>query len=259
MIVTTARNQEQLHEKAEEVAKAVQGVFVPRNDHSISHLCQLYKTDRLLLVTKEGIQCVFCDNQTHPFVFHPNAAMLRIRNLLSGGNDPLQEAAGLKEGMTVLDCTLGLGADAIVASFIVGPSGQVTGIESEAVLATIVQDGLKSKVTTNRAVDEAMRRIEVVCADHLTYLKECPSKHYDVIFFDPMFEKTVHQSSGLAPLKQLANYSDLREDAVREAKRVAKKRVILKDSRQSTRFERLGFTPLRRPNASFWYGIIEVE
>jgi 16S rRNA G966 N2-methylase RsmD len=259
MIVTTARNQEQLQDKAKEVAQAVNGRFVPRNRYSIEELCRHYQVDQLLLVTRQGIQCVFCDNQEQPFVFHPNAAMLRIRNLLHGGNDPLQDAAGLTEGMSVLDCTLGLGADAIVASFIVGPRGQVVGIESVPVLASIVQDGLKTKETENKAVNQSMRRIKVICADHLDYLKQCQTNQYDVILFDPMFEKTIQSSTGLAPLKRLANYNDLKEEAVQQACRVARKLVVLKDSRHSSRFKRFGFTPLVRSHASFWYGIIDVE
>lgn len=41
-------------------------------------------------------------------------------------------AAGLSEGDTFLDCTLGLGSDAIIASMAVGETGSVIGIEKTA-------------------------------------------------------------------------------------------------------------------------------
>lgn len=258
MLVTTARNQAHLEPKARRVAQELKGIYIPRERHSLAELCRLYGHKSLLVVTTQGLKCFHCD-EDKPFFFHPNAAMLRIRNLLENGQDPLQRASGLEAGMTFLDCTLGLGADSIVASFIVGSQGKVVGVEEVPVVATIVRDGLQTFETENGRINEAMRRIQVICADHLEFLKQCKDKEFDVVYFDPMFESTVNKSSGIAPLKRLASYADLRKEAVREACRVAKRRVVLKDSRHSSRFERLGFTPLIRPNASHWYGIIEVE
>lgn len=258
MLVTTARGQEHLEEKAKQVAQELKGRYIPRNNQSIADLCRRFGVNDLLVVTTQGLKCYPCA-EGKPFVFHPNAAMLRIRQLLQGRQDPLQRYAGLKEGMSFLDCTLGLGADSIVASFLVGPGGKVVGVEQVPVVAAIVKDGLQTFETDKKVINEAMRRIQVICADHLSYLKQCEDNQFDVVFFDPMFESTVDASAGIAPLKRLASYADLREEAVREACRVAKRRVVLKDSRHSTRFERFGFTPFVRPKASHWYGIIDVE
>ncbi|EGL81892.1 protein of unknown function DUF548 [Caldalkalibacillus thermarum TA2.A1] len=259
MLVTTARKQDHLESKAKQVAQRLGVPFVKRRSYSIQALCRTYEADHIVLVTSEGIKCAFCDGKEKPFFFHPNSAMLRIRRLMRGEEDPLAKAAGLKEGMSVLDCTLGLGADAIVASYIVGEKGRVVGIESVPVLACIVQDGLKTFETEQKAVNEAMRRIEVICNHHLSYLKQCADNQFDVVYFDPMFERTVQRSMGIAPLKRLANYEELKPEAIQEARRVARKRIVLKDSRESPRFEALGFTPLIRPHASFWFGIIDLE
>ncbi|MDQ0337352.1 16S rRNA G966 N2-methylase RsmD [Caldalkalibacillus uzonensis] len=259
MLVTTARKQEHLESKARHVAQELGLPFVRRRSYSIRALCHIHQADHIVLITTEGMKCVFCDGEQQPFFFHPNSAMLRIRRLLRGEEDPLGKAAGLEEGMSVLDCTLGLGSDAIVASYLVGEKGRVVGVESVPVLAYIVQDGLRTRETEQKAVNEAMRRIAVFCDHHLSFLKQCANNQFDVVYFDPMFEQTVHRSMGIAPLKRLANYEELQRSAIEEAKRVAKKRIVLKDSRESPRFEALGFKPIVRPHASHWFGIIELE
>ena len=67
---------------------------------------------------------------------------LRIKHLASGQPDSMVTAAGLKKGDHVLDCTMGMGADAIVASFVVGDQGRVVSLESEPVIAAITGHGL---------------------------------------------------------------------------------------------------------------------
>nr|WP_295971709.1 hypothetical protein [uncultured Bacillus sp.] len=47
-------------------------------------------------------------NAKENIFFHPNLAMVRAKRMLNGQVDPLITAAGLKEGMSFLDCTLGL-------------------------------------------------------------------------------------------------------------------------------------------------------
>jgi hypothetical protein len=73
-----------------------------------------------------------------------------------------------------------------------------------------------------------------------------------------MFEETV-DSSGIAPLRSFASYSDLTMDAVIEAKRIAKKRVVLKDHFRSERFVKFGFTQHIRKTSKFHFGTIEKE
>lgn len=81
---------------------------------------------------------------------------------------------------------------------------------------------------------------------------------FDVIYFDPMFETTIESSTGISPLKGIANYEPLTKETMEEAKRVAKQRVVMKDSRYSSRFTQLGFKPIERKYASHWFGTIEL-
>jgi hypothetical protein len=192
------------------------------------------------------------------FFFHPSSAVFRIKQFDVNGHDPLIAIARLTAGMTVLDCTLGLGADAIVMSHAVGPSGQVTGIESKAATALIVREGLQRWVEGYPPIVEAMRRIEVQQLDHLTYLEQSSSKSVDVIYLDPMIEKTVSESTHLDGLRQLANYETLTEQVMKEAKRVARQRIVLKAHFESDLFERFGFARIKRKSSKLHYGVIEL-
>ena len=94
--------------------------------------------------------------------------------------------------------------------------------------------------------------------DHLDYLRSLPSGSRDIVYFDPMFRDPLHDSAAIGSLRDLANGSALSAESVEEAKRVARKTVVLKEKRGSTEFARLGFTELARGNAKTSYGVIRI-
>ena len=87
----------------------------------------------------------------------------------------------------------------------------------------------------------AMRRVEVINADCADFLKTCADKSFDAVYFDPMFRRPVKSSSGLNPIRPLADNRPLTEEIIREACRVAKCRVVMKEHSGSAEFSRLGF------------------
>ena len=112
--------------------------YVPRANLSGQALRERYGVD-FILIAKQGLLTL--STPAGDLFFHPNMAHLRLKNLRfgsAGTGDRMVEAMGLSHGMSVLDCTLGFGADAIVASFAVGPEGKVTGIESQPLIETVV-------------------------------------------------------------------------------------------------------------------------
>jgi len=211
----------------------------------------------ILVVDKNRLE-YYPQDADSSFFFHPSSAVFRIKQFDRNGHDPLITIARLQKGMTVLDCTLGLGADAIVMSHAVGQSGQVIGLESNPVPALIVREGLQQWIEGYQPIIDAMRQIEVQLAEHFTYLKQCASKSIDVIYFDPMFEKTVSESTHLDGLRQLANYEPLTEQVVAEAKRVARQRIVLKAHFESELFERYGFVRTKRKSSKLHYGVLEL-
>jgi len=256
VIVTTR------HEAPTEVQKQAKALahnlgvqFVERRKMSIARLHEI--DERVLVVTDGGIKA-YSKGSGEPFFFHPGMAMLRIKRLMAGDTDVMVQACGLQAGDAFLDCTLGLGSDSIVASFVVGQGGRVVGLESECALSVVVGDGLKRYESPLSEAVEAMRRIEVKPIHHLTFLRQCENNSFDIVYFDPMFFQAIESSESIAPLRPFANYEMVAADAVEVAKRVACRRVVMKNHRESPDFARLGFTRIRKIERSFTYGIIEV-
>jgi SAM-dependent methyltransferase len=152
--------------------------------------------------------------------------------------DPFFEAAGIRPGDAVLDCTLGLGADALVAAVAAGPGGRVTGIEGSAALAAWVGEGLA------RSTLPGADRIEVVAGDHAAVLAALPDRSYDVVCFDPMFRHARAEPGGFDVVRALADARPLAPEALERARRVARRWVLVKDGAPGWDLARLGLTPL---------------
>lgn len=204
--------------------------------------------------------------------FHPSMALIRLINLLRDESDRYLEATQLKPGDSLIDATLGLGTDALIGAWAVGEKGNVLGIEQSPILAALVQDGLnhfkelipsvvnKDKQKAWAALAQASRRIKVLWGDHREFFKSIPGRSYDVVYFDPMFRRTCQQSGSIRPLHYLSDHSPLEQEVIQEACRIARRRVVLKERKNSSEFRRLGFEILKEGGrySSVDYGIILV-
>ncbi|WP_066175707.1 class I SAM-dependent methyltransferase [Bacillus marinisedimentorum] len=256
MIVTTSsKNSKNLASLAIKAAEELDGVFVERQEIPLKALRTEFNDDILVVGIDKFV--IHPRNGEEPFFFHPNAAMFRLKRVLAGGSDPFVEAAGLKPGMSIFDCTLGLGADAIIAAHAVGESGSVTGIEKNRMIAYLVERGLQTWKTNVPDLEIAMRRIKVIAGDYMLELKRIPSESVEVVYFDPMFQTPLTESAGINKMRPIAADTMLTEAAVEEAKRAARYRVIIKDHFRSAVFERHGFKRKIRKSAKFHYGVLE--
>lgn len=257
-VVTTGRKvKESSVALAKETARRLNIPFAPRRTESIDELRDRYGAEFVLIAKKE---LLFLDTRDGEFFFHPNMAHLRLKNLRFGdGRDNMVEAMNLKAGMSVLDCTLGFGTDAIVASFVTGETGSVTGLESSPLIAEVTGYGLAHYHAENYPIQESMRRIHTVASDYIDFLKQTEDNAYDVVYFDPMFRYPLMESRNLNPLRLAANHNPVSTEAVNEAIRVAKHRVVLKENARSAEFERLGFPMIAGGRYSkVHYGVIEI-
>ena len=259
-IVTTVRRGQRYTEAnrslAARTAKDLGILNVPRGNDSLEELRSTYDVDAVLVARQGLLTLVTAEGE---LFFHPGMAHLRIKNLLLGHGDHLVRALGLAEGLHVLDCTLGTGADAIVESFAVGESGRVTALESNALIAAVIADGLAHALGDNYEMHAAMRRIQVHHADALTFLRTAAEDSYDVVYFDPMFRRPLHESAGMNALRGLADPRALTEETIAEARRVARCRVVMKERRESVEFARLGFTEITGGRYSrIAYGVMEL-
>lgn len=257
IVTTCLRPTEEVLKRANVHAATYQVRFVDRRKHSIKTLMKRYG-EGVLVFDKRRVEFTPLGG-VEPFFFHPSSSVFRVKQLARGGHDPLIEAAQLQRGDRVLDCTLGLGSDSIVMSHVVGPEGHVTGLESQFITAQLVREGLSVWVEKDEVLNEAMRRIDVFHTEALNYLQQCEDDQYDVVYFDPMFEKTISESVHLNPLRSLANLTPLTNKLMKEAHRVAKKRIVLKAHFESEAFETYQFTRMSRKTSKFHYGFIDKE
>ena len=80
----------------------------------------------------------------------------------------------------------------------------------------------------------------------------------DVVYFDPMFEEALTDSTGINPIRNWAAYTPLTAEVIEEAKRVARKRIVMKNHYHSPLFDQHGFQVIKRPSAKFHFGVIEL-
>ncbi len=239
IITTGAKGGDANIRLARETADRLGFPYVPRGRTSLALLCQQHgagaalvaKNSELVLGTPAG-----------ELFFHPSMAHLRLKNLRQGKPDHLVEALDLAPGMSVLDCTLGLGSDAIVAAAVAGETGRVTGLEASPLIFAVVRHGLAHFSGDNPTICQAMRRVRAVWADYHEYLAAQPDKSVDAVYFDPMFRHPFLESASMNPLRFAADSRPVSEAAIAGACRVARRRVVLKESSHSTEFSRLGFS-----------------
>lgn len=258
MLITTSKQlTSYIEAKAQTLARELRGQLVARNNLSLRRLMQTFQAAEVLVVSDDQLKFATLDGPE--LFFHPNLAKIRVTSLLSGAADRLLTVAKIKAGDRVLDCTLGLATDTIVLSFAVGSSGKVISVESELVPFVLAQDGLRTYQSGIGALDAAMRRIDVVHANHRDVLRSLPSQSFDVVYFDPMFRERDH-AIAIEPLRRFANHEPIDQQSIQEARRIATRSVILKEHKSSGEFERLGFQIHQSPSKSHIdYGVISMD
>ncbi|BCJ85727.1 class I SAM-dependent methyltransferase [Effusibacillus dendaii] len=255
LLVTTAPNPSEMFvQTAVRLADELKAPFVPRKG-TVRRMAQTQGVS-LVLVVSHRLTLHIGDQE---LFFHPSMANVRVKRMLAGETDYLIEKSGLQPGDTVIDCTLGMGADAIVFSHAAGENGRVIGLEKSKILAILVREGLHDWIPDFPEMKEAMQRIEVVQTDHLSFLRKMPDRSADVVYFDPMFRSTVEKSTAFDTVRMLSDAAPLSIETIQEAKRVASKSVVLKERAGGGEFLRLGFPAATRRSSTFTYSVIRIE
>lgn len=258
MIVTTSgRYNQHTLQKAKNIAMRYELILIMRKKRSVKEIKERYMDDVLVVGNDEiSIMPLSGDDTVK---YHPNFSMVRGKRLLNNENDALVDAAELKPGMSFLDCTMGLAADSVIASLAVGPSGRVTALEQSFILYLLAKEGLASYDTNIEMVNDAMRAIETVYQNHTAYLEKLPDNSFDIVYFDPMFDEEITKSQSLRLITEVTHTETLSQKAIDEAKRVAAKKVVLKDHFRSSRFEQFGFMQQVRKTSKVHYGVIKTD
>ena len=230
MIVTTsARARPELVAEAEAWGERLGALVVPRRG-GLAKLIASYGVQGALVITPERPVYVEPARDLEYF-FHPGMAKPRLHNCRRGHEDPMLQAMRLQPGDSVLDCTLGRATDAVVAAWKAGPQGRVVGFEKSRVLAELTIHGLAHYVDPSRELTALLRRIEGHWGDYNTVLLALPDACHEVVYFDPIFDQPLELSPAMAPLRALADPSPLAPAALAEARRVARRCVVIKQRR----------------------------
>jgi hypothetical protein len=190
-------------------------------------LVQETQFDKVLVVQRDQYTLYGADGMEYQF--HPNMAIVRATNYTKTGRDYYLEAAELKPGDTVIDCTLGFGCEAVLAAMVVGVDGQVIGLESVPELAIVTRRGMGRYNMLQKHLREAMRRVVVLNADYREYLRKSRTRSADIVYFDPFFKETLEGAGHtVGCLAAFGNRASLDIRSVIEARRVARRAVIIK-------------------------------
>lgn len=256
VIVTTGgRPDDESRLLAQQVSIELSVPFIERKKRSVTKLSTIY--DANVLVAGKNRLEYYPKGTSKPFFFHPDTAAFRLKRIARGETEPFLEACRLQKGDSFLDCTLGLASDAILASFTVGETGKAVGLEVDPMIAYLVGRGLKEYETSDTALKTAMSRITVIQSEAIQFLRQQPDDSFDVVYIDPMFEELIEESNNFEALREAGSHHPLTEEWVKEAYRVAKKRVVLKAHFRSTLFEDFGFQRNVRLTSKFHFGVIE--
>jgi 16S rRNA (guanine1516-N2)-methyltransferase len=234
-VTTSGKPDEALVKRAREAARAWNLPFIPRRKKEPIGPLLESTADAFLVFEREGVS--LWDRESS-FSFNPGMAHLRRLRILSGqvgGDDALVRVAELRAGDHLLDCTLGLGQDALVAALVVGPAGRVVGLEKSLALYAVVSEGLAAYDYGPQSC-----RVEPVHADSHAYLRSLPSGSFDVVLFDPMFEKPKKSQPAFEMLRRFAEHAPLLPETLEEARRVARRWVVVKGSKYSDDLKKLG-------------------
>ncbi|MDR1194219.1 MAG: class I SAM-dependent methyltransferase [Peptococcaceae bacterium] len=262
---------------AGQLAAEYGAVFVPRQGRGLASLRREYRLDFLVVLDRENR--LFLTEP--PLRWHPSMAVPRLRQAAAGGGDVFLTAAGIAPGDQVLDCTLGLAADALLAAWAAGGergaetiggqraaeiaggqraaqvraeaagsvpddggAGRVLGLEASPIIALLTSWGLRWEAARydhkKTPLLAAAARIRVERAEAGAYLAAQPADSWDVVYFDPMFQRGAYQSASMNSLRPLACYAPFDEAALAAGLRVARKRLVVKERRFSPLFAQLG-------------------
>ncbi len=245
LAVTTSLRFDAAEEAAARAAAERHGVpYAPRDRQALETVRVRAGADALLVLSARKASLFVAGEERR---WSAGMGVLRakrhLRRSRDGGapateRDPFLEAAGIREGDAVLDCTVGLGADALLAAAAVGPSGRVLGVESSPALAAWVSEGLR------RLEHEAAPRVEIRAGDHARVLASLQDGSFDVVVFDPMFRHARSGPGGFDLVRRLGDARPLAREVLLDARRVARRWVVVKDGAPGWDLARLGLTPL---------------
>jgi len=226
VVTTDKKPKPEVVEDALALSKGLKAPFVKRRHRTISDVKREF--NRAVLVVGNDHLLTLHTLKGQKLFFHPGLFKIRLLSYLSGGKEAMVEAMDLKEGDAVLDCNLGLAQDALLAAFV--SKREVVGTEIDPVIYEIVKRGLERYEPKGKLAQAkfAFKLVKPVLSDNLAFLKSQPDKSFDVVYFSPMFVKPKWKCDVMMPFREVAPKGFVTPELLKEAERVARKRVVIK-------------------------------
>ncbi len=252
VVTTTVGPSPPLENRARVLARRLGHRYVARRRLTLRVLLDRTDATASLIVGDEALRYGV---PGHAYGFHPNMARHRVATIVAGGVDRLAKVAALASGDRFLDCTCGLGADAIVAAHVVGSAGVVEALEANPILATLVEHGLRSYAHRDPALVRAMRRVRVRTTNYRDLLPTLGENSWDVVYLDPMFDRPVAATRSLDLVRRLAIRNRPTRDDIALARRVARRAVVIKDRAPGSLLQALD-VPVVSTSHRIWFGAV---
>jgi len=223
LVVTTSLGaQAAVVDRARSVATACGGQFRPRRG-GLPAWWKGGDFDLLYVVSAEGEQ--LRDAQEGLSV---HEGLLKLKCASGRGHPLLRAIAPLKAEPVplVLDATLGMAQDALHITAML-PT-EVLGFEASRILASLTQAGLRKVMAQRPRWSAAAAKVRVEVRSSRAALAEMPDDSVPVVFMDPMFDSPLRAPPGYGLLRRCAEPDPLDSAWLRDAVRVAERRVVLK-------------------------------
>ncbi|MEK6749661.1 MAG: class I SAM-dependent methyltransferase [Pseudomonadota bacterium] len=157
---------------------------------------------------------------------------LGYRRVHGGGKrQPLARAIGIKDATRphVLDCTAGLGRDAMVLANL---GCTVTLVERSPIIAALLEDGLRRALANPATADLAARMHLHGGCEAVAYMQAlAPQDYPDVVYLDPMYphrEKSALVKKDMRALRAVVGDDMDAPNCLHWAMRIARRRVVVK-------------------------------
>ena len=165
--------------------------------------CRLVQTTNAAsyLSLKENALSFHSQNFKNPLIFDPTKGQLGYRLKRSEQEGLLKKALGnVKPGSVILDATAGLMKDSLIFDSL---GYRVIAIEQSKILGTIL--------SVSQKANPDLSKIEIRIGQSENMLSQL---HFDVIYFDPMFEKvgTALRERNLRLIKEILAMESIHQD-----------------------------------------------
>ena len=244
-VVTTPRRPKPADvDEARAQAKRLGLSFVERRSLSWERLVE-ESGAQAVLAAAVGDRALWLPGMRQPWRFHGGMAVLRIRRLLEHGEmDPFLVACDCAPAIGSSTAPGGACADALSRRMRSGRDGHVEVVEASPLLHAVIAHGVEQVRFGEAPIDSAWIACTSRWATTSRCCARCPTAPTIPSTSTRCSARARAQPPGFDVVRALADPRPLAAEALVEARRVARRRVVIQDRKRGGELERLGIPEL---------------